>query len=387
MFDLIPESAYLHIPFCRRRCYYCDFPISVIGDRAWGDNSTAIADYVTVLCREIERAPQFGKPLKTIFFGGGTPSLLSVSQLKRILKALERRLGISAAAEISIEMDPGTFEDRQIRGYRQLGVNRVSLGAQAFQDELLQGCGRSHCCEEITMAVDLIRQAGIANLSLDLISGLPRQTPAQWQASLAAAIDLAPIHLSCYDLVLEPTTAFGKQYEPGVTPLPSDEATAQMYRCASQFLTQAGYDHYEISNYARSGYQCRHNRTYWENRPYYGFGMGAASYLEGRRFARPRQRKEYADWVAGGCFQDSLIISANERLLETLMLGLRLAEGVSLGLLGEQFGTATITQIRDRLQPYVRKGWVQQEGDRLRLSDPEGFLFSNTVLAELFIEH
>jgi len=356
----------------------------VVGDRAWGESSATIEEYVTVLCREIERAQPADAPLTTVFFGGGTPSLLAVSQLETILKTLERRLGLAAQVEISMEMDPGTFDLNQVRGYAALGVNRVSLGVQAFQDDLLQGCGRSHNRRDISIAADLIRQVGISNFSLDLISGLPGQTLAQWESSLTAAVDLAPTHLSCYDLVLEPTTAFGKQYEPGVSPLPSDEATAQMYRSASECLTGAGYEHYEISNYARSRYQCRHNRTYWENRPYYGFGMGAASYLEGRRFSRPRTRKEYATWVAQGCVADSPLVSENEQLLEMLMLGLRLAEGVSLRAIGRRFGTVVVEKICDRLQPYIREGWVHMESDRLRLSDPEGFLFSNTVLAELF---
>ncbi|MCU0537821.1 MAG: radical SAM family heme chaperone HemW [Hydrococcus sp. Prado102] len=392
----IPHSAYLHIPFCRRRCYYCDFPISVLGNKTNIDTSVAIAEYVEVLCQEIAIAPQFGQPLKTVFFGGGTPSLLNVKNLDRILEALSQRLGIASDAEISMEIDPGTFSRKQLKGYRQAGINRVSLGVQAFQDELLQLCGRSHFASDIYFAIDLIRQAGVENFSIDLISGLPHQTLQQWQASLESAIALSPAHLSCYDLVLEPVTAFGKQYQPGETPLPTDETTAQMYRLAQQMLTEAGYQHYEISNYALSGYQCRHNRVYWENRSYYGFGMGAASYVSNQRFTRPRTRVEYAAWVQqlkdNEGRIDCLETSSRDRLLETLMLGLRLREGINLSKLREQFGEAILEKIWTCLQPYITQGWVEWlaedesaiEDIQINLTDPEGFLFSNTVLAALF---
>jgi putative oxygen-independent coproporphyrinogen III oxidase len=415
----IPSSAYLHVPFCRRRCYYCDFPVFVVGDRKNGDNSGTIMQYVAALCQEIQATSNLGAPLKTIFFGGGTPSLLSVSQLSNILETLDRQFGIAAEAEISIEIDPGTFNLEQLLGYVAAGVNRVSLGAQAFQDELLQACGRSHSVAEIFAAVEIVRSAGIVNFSLDLISGLPHQTLANWQASLESAVKISPTHLSCYDLIIEPVTAFGRYFQAGAQPLPADETAAQMYRMAREILTDARYEHYEISNYARSGYQCRHNRVYWENRPYYGLGMGAASYVQGVRLTRPRKTREYYEWVReferitsqsilGGnqqngdrSIEQNFQISENEVLLETLMLGLRLASGLSLSDLADKFGQKTVDKIWNCLQPYRLQGWVEivrsdglianfVEGDllplsgNLRLSDPEGFLFSNTILSDLF---
>ncbi|MBW3587672.1 MAG: radical SAM family heme chaperone HemW, partial [Cyanobacteria bacterium 0813] len=329
-----------------------------------------------------------------------------------------------------IEIDPGTFTLEQLRGYAAAGVNRVSLGVQAFQDELLQACGRSHSVAEIFEAVEIVRSAGIVNFSLDLISGLPHQTLEQWEASLKSAVEISPTHLSSYDLIVEQGTAFGRYFEAGAQPLPADETAAQMYRLAREILTGAGYEHYEISNYARDGYQCRHNRVYWENRPYYGLGMGAASYVEGRRLTRPRKTQEYYQWVRsisglnsaatppirGETQQDiypaieqNFPVSENDVLLETLMLGLRLAEGVSLSALTQKFTQQTVDKIWRCLQPYWRQGWVEimtedraipygiaplhatlGEGAKLplsgnlRLSDPEGFLFSNTILADLF---
>jgi len=395
-----PSSAYVHIPFCRRRCYYCDFPVSVVGDRTRGESSGTISQYVEVLCQEIAIAPVLGQPLKTVFFGGGTPSLLSVNQVGKILSALDHRFGIWADAEISMEMDPGTFDLNLLRGYKAAGVNRVSLGVQAFQPELLQVCGRSHTESDIWAAVEMIRQVGIPSFSLDLISGLPHQTLEQWQATLETAMAIAPNHISIYDLTIEPVTAFGRYYQPGVHPLPTDEITAQMYRLSRQVLTGAGYEHYEISNYAQPGHQCRHNRVYWKNRPYYGFGMGATSYTQGQRFSRPRKTKEYYQWVedysAAVGWLDCPQTPPDEVLLETLMLGLRLREGVSLSALAQVFGEATLTQILTCLRPFHRQGWVEIVGTngeaipvtdtvgQLRLTDPEGFLFSNTVLATLF---
>jgi oxygen-independent coproporphyrinogen-3 oxidase len=399
----LPSSAYLHIPFCRRRCFYCDFPVYVVGDRKDGNNSAAICRYLAVLEEEISITESFCQPLETVFFGGGTPSLLTAGQVEGIIEALDCKFGIAADAEISIEMDPGTFDEEKIRGYRAAGINRVSLGVQAFEDELLALCGRSHRVADIYEAIDLLHKAEIVNIGIDLISGLPQQTMERWEFSLEGAIALSPTHISCYDLIVEPKTPFARYYEAGERPLPTEEMTAQMYRRARELLVGAGYEHYEISNYARAGYQCRHNRVYWENRPYYAFGMGAASYVGGQRLTRRRRTGEYYEWVrslqAGKETTKTGLETDRDKLLETLMLGLRLAEGLSLELLEREFGPEMLEQIWVCLQPYLELGWVEviavngelvsHKGDiphigRLRLTAPEGFLFSNTVLAALF---
>jgi putative oxygen-independent coproporphyrinogen III oxidase len=385
-----PTAAYIHIPFCRRRCYYCDFPVFVVGDRQNGSTSGNIQLYVEQLGREIDTQTNYHQPLETIFFGGGTPSLLTVAQLGQILDWLATKFGIASGAEISMEIDPGTFDLAQIQGYLQTGVNRVSIGVQAFQDNLLTVCGRSHTVADIYAAVELLHEGGVQNWSLDLISGLPQQTLTDWETSLKCAIDLNPSHISCYDLIVEAQTPFAKQYQPGNTPLPSDENTAQMYRTAQQILTLAGYTHYEISNYAQPDHQCRHNLTYWQNLPYYAFGMGAASNLEQRRFTRPRKTQEYYQWVADGSnWQTATITSDQDRFLETLMLGLRLSRGVSLKFIEFEFGIDRVNILLKCLQRYQQSGWVEvvtiESGDRyLRLSDPEGLLFSNVVLTEIF---
>ena len=383
--NTIPTSAYIHIPFCRRRCYYCDFPISVVGE---GSVSNMVEEYIAAVIKDIQLAAAT-QPLKTVFFGGGTPSLLSPQQLSRILKAIALHFGIAKDAEISMEIDPGTFNRDRLLGYLEAGLNRFSLGVQTFDEELLKICGRSHSLTDVMQAIEIIKALDIDNFSLDLISGLPHQTLKHCQTSLDTAIAIAPKHLSCYDLVLEPVTAFGKQYQPGETPLPNDDDTAEMYRLTQKTLTAAGYEHYEVSNYALPGYQCRHNRVYWKNQPYYGFGMGAAGYVSGRRFSRPRTRREYYAWLEAGAIVDAPQTDPTDYILETLMLGLRLADGVDL-----TFDRQTVKKIWSCLKPYRDRGWIEVGNDAkidsvnipktVRLSDPEGFLFSNTILAALF---
>jgi putative oxygen-independent coproporphyrinogen III oxidase len=386
-----PHSAYIHIPFCRRRCFYCDFPITVVGDRARGETSSRMQTYVEALCQEIRATPVLGPALQTVFFGGGTPSLLSVAQVAQILTTLADRFGITETAEISIEMDPGTFTRGTVQALRSLGINRVSLGVQSFQDETLAACGRTHRVHDVYQAIDDLQAVEMPVWSLDLISGLPHQTLAVWEASLAQAIAVAPSHLSVYDLTVEPGTVFSRRYVAGEFPLPTDELTADMYRTAQSWLTQAGYDHYEVSNYARPGFQCQHNRVYWKNRPYYGFGMGAASYTQQQRFHRPRKTHEYYDWLAtyraaGGAL-DCAPTTDRDRWLDRLMMGLRLSAGLNLDQLTQEFGETAIANLKKCLDPYIRQQWIalnQAPVPTVRFTDPEGFLFSNVVLVKLF---
>ncbi|PSN10953.1 coproporphyrinogen III oxidase, partial [filamentous cyanobacterium CCT1] len=390
-----PASAYIHIPFCRRRCFYCDFPISVLGNQRRGETSGTVESYMGVLCAEIAATPKLNEqPLQTVFFGGGTPSLLAVSQLEQILNQLDRRFGIAPTAEISMEMDPGTFDLDHLQGYLANGINRISLGVQALDDALLESCGRYHRVADVLRSVDWLHQVDMPNWSLDLISGLPHQTLADWETGLHKAVSLHPHHLSIYDLTVEPQTVFAKRYQPGDAPLPTDEQTATMYRLAQAFLTAQGYDHYEVSNYAQPGHQCKHNLTYWRNQPYYGFGLGATSYTQHQRVSRPRTLATYAQWVkdfqaTGGIYRE-LPIPPMEQLLDRLMVGLRLKQGIGGDEVRSLCNPATWATLRTALDPHVARGWVILEGDTwdtlqgLRLSDPEGFLFSNVVLSDCF---
>ncbi len=375
----------------------------MVGDRQRGDTSLSIRQYIETLLSEIAVTPVVGKaPLKTVFFGGGTPSLLAISQVEAVLAALRDRFHFAPNAEISMEMDPATFDLAQAQGYRAAGVNRVSLGAQDFQDELLAASGRFHRRADIFQAVECLQQAGISNISLDLISGLPHQTLDTWQDSLQQAIALNPTHLSQYDLIVEPQTAFARYFTPGEAPLPTDEHTATMYRMAQSAMAASGYEHYEICNYARPSYEAQHNLTYWKNQPCYGFGMGATSYVNHQRIDRPRTQVTYRDWVAQlvqakGRTADP-IISPQERVLEIIMVGLRLREGLCLAELYEVYGAPGLEALGRAIAPHIQNKWVVIKADditeatvtnleptsRLCLTDPEGFLMSNVVIVDAF---
>jgi len=389
-----PLSAYVHIPFCRRRCFYCDFPISVLGNQARGETSGTVAQYLTLLQREIAATPVGASTLQTVFFGGGTPSLLAPGQVEQILTWLDRRFGLAPGVEISMEMDPGTFDLERLQGYRAAGVNRVSLGVQALEDRLLEACGRDHRRREVEQSVTWLHQLGLENWSLDLIAGLPQQQLEDWQRGLEQAIAFAPRHVSVYDLTLEPQTVFGKRYHSGDDPLPTEAQTATMYRLTHQYLEDRGYHHYEVSNYAQPGHGCRHNLTYWHNQPYYGFGMGATSYTQHQRVSRPRTLAQYGEWVQTfearqGQHPDPPTPPLDQ-FLETLMLGLRLRQGIEATTLRSQSPGHTWAHLGNILKRHIDRGWVITEGqswgalDRLRLSAPEGFLFSNQVLADCF---
>ena len=380
-----------------------------MGDRKRGDTSNTITHYIETLIREIKTTPIAGERsqlLETVFFGGGTPSLLAPSQLEKILNALDQRFGIADTAEISMEMDPATFELAHAQGYKAAGINRVSLGAQAFQDEMLAASGRFHRSKDIVQAVKTLRTAGFENISLDLISGLPHQTMAHWEASLQAAIALNPTHLSIYDLVVEPQTAFARYFTPGEKPLPSDRTTADMYRVAQQTLVPLGYEHYEICNFAKPGYEAQHNLTYWRCEPNYGFGMGATSYLPQaagpQRIDRPRTQASYRNWVEQLIERrgttDDPTLPLTEQVLETIMMGLRLTPGISLLGVEEIYGDRGLKALSKAIAPHIQNQWViidsahpkdfAQTGlsarDHIRLSDPKGFLMSNVVITDAF---
>ncbi len=379
-----PQAFYIHIPFCRRKCFYCDFAITT-GKEELQER------YVEVLCKEISLTAalysQSLSILNSIFWGGGTPSLLKPNQIERILNTIAKYWTIATDAEISLEVNPGTVTEQSLKGYKSIGINRISLGAQAFQDSLLDLCGRGHSVSEIYEAVAGIKTAGFENFSLDLISGLPTQTLDRWQESLTEAIGLEPKHISVYDLTIEPNTAFYKRYRAGAKPLPTEESTVAMYLMARDRLQTAGYTHYEISNYTLPNYQSRQNLVYWHNQPYFGVGMGATSYIERYRLDRPQKMRDYLEMVAAwdrGEVPIAPRISDREALFDTLMQGLRLTQGLSLDYLINKFGIIPVQQVLKRLEIYRAQQWVYISETHIVLTQPEGWLFSDEVIGDLF---
>ncbi|KAJ3701699.1 hypothetical protein LUZ61_005404 [Rhynchospora tenuis] len=409
-----PTSAYIHLPFCRKRCHYCDFPIVALGSSSSQpgyDNDPRISNYIQVLIREIKATKlesDIQPPLETVFFGGGTPSLVSPHLIASLLDVLKSKFGLSDEPEISIEMDPGTFDNKKLSEMIELGVNRVSLGVQSFQEELLQVCGRAHALKEVYEAIEMVSSCeGLENWSMDLISSLPHQTERMWEESLKCTVDAGPTHVSVYDLQVEQGTKFEQLYTPGVFPLPTDVQSADFYKMASKTLTEAGYNHYEISSYAKDAYQCKHNLMYWQNKSFYGFGLGSASYTNGIRFSRPKRLNEYVEWVqrleVGTVGYGTGDVEVKDMAMDVVMLSLRTARGLDLKEFGKEFGWQLASKLCEAFRPFVDRGLVVPldqdrivlssdefelgKGERtyfIRLSDPDGFLLSNELISVAF---
>ena len=380
-----PRSAYVHIPFCHRRCFYCDFPVVPLGDRAAGDSSRSVAQYLRWLEEEISSSPS-GPPLSTVYIGGGTPSLLSVPQVVRLLALLNRQFGLAPGAEITMEVDPADGCAERLAGYHAAGVNRISLGAQSFDNSLLAVIGRRHSGQDIRTAVALLNREGLCRWSLDLISGLPGLTPALWETTLDKALSLSPPHVSLYDLTIGEGTVFDRWLEQGRLSLPPESATAAMLDRAAQRLQAAGLRRYEISSYALPGHACRHNRVYWGGGHWWGFGMGATSSVAWRRLTRPRTRAGYEAWLHGPR-RGAPPSSAKERLEDLLITGLRRSEGVNRQQLAQwcPLPLEALMTLSPRLERDCAQGLLCCEGPCLRLSQPHGFRLSNQVLADCLL--
>ena len=384
-----PRSAYVHIPFCHRRCFYCDFPVVPLGDRVDGGTSRSVGEYLGWLAEEIGSSPP-GPPLSTVYIGGGTPSLLGAAQVARLLALLNHRFGLAPGAEITMELDPDDVCAERLQGYHGAGVNRISLGAQSFDNGLLAATGRRHSRQHIETAVALLKAEGMGRWSLDLVSGLPGLTPALWEATLDAALALSPPHLSIYDLTIGEGTVFDRWLSQGRLCLPPETTTATMLDRAAQRLGAVGLRRYEISSYAVPGHACRHNRVYWGGGHWWGFGMGAASNVAGRRLTRPRTRSGYRAWLHGGDGKSNGAeppVSAKERLEDLLITGLRRSEGVNRQRLAQQCALPpeALTTLSPRLEKDRAQGLLCCEGPCLRLSQPQGFRFSNQVLADCLL--
>ena len=395
-----PRSAYIHIPFCHRRCFYCDFAVVPLGDQAdasGGPGSRSIALYLEQLLEEISLSPA-GPPLATVYIGGGTPSLLTPAQVGQVLKALRQRFGLQSGAEISLEMDPASFGRLDLEALTQQGVNRVSLGGQSFDDEVLASLGRRHRRADLLEACAWLQaavvQGRLASWSLDLIRNLPDQTDAAWADQLEQALASKAPHLSIYDLSLEPGTVFSRLEQRGDLQMPDEDGAADRIAATSERLSRAGYCRYEISNFALPGHASRHNRVYWSGAGWWAFGLGATSAPWGERLARPRTREAYGSWLQEqrlrgpdpSLVQDTASpLSVEDRLL----VGLRRHEGVDLIHQAECCGWSAadcqhwLPSLEQRWEPFRQSGLMQCQGSRWRLTDPLGMAVSNAALVEL----
>jgi putative oxygen-independent coproporphyrinogen III oxidase len=381
-----PRAAYLHIPFCHRRCFYCDFAVVPLGDHADGAHSGSIAAYLPLLQAEIAASPN-PAPLSTLYIGGGTPSLLTPEQMGQLLDGLRQHFGFAPGAEITLEMDPASFDRPRLEGMLALGINRVSLGGQSFDDAVLERLGRRHRRRHLLQAAGWLRQARaageLASWSLDLIQGLPEQDLPHWRQQLQQALELEPPHLSVYDLIVEPGTVFERLQQRGQLPLPDPDLGADLMDLTGELLRGAGYGRYEISNYALPGHASRHNRVYWSGAGWWGFGLGATSAPNGQRLARPRTREAYAAWLQT---PDAASAPPGQPPFdEWLMVGLRRREGVNLEQLARAAGLSAADEgsLQALMAPWRQRGLLLVEGRRWRLADPQGLALSNAVLREL----
>ena len=374
-------GIYIHIPFCVAKCRYCDFvsrPLS----------AGALEPYLAALDREIAAAPEAGRRAGSVFFGGGTPSLLDGRQLGRLLAVVRSAFVIESGAEISIEANPGTLTAAKAADFNALGVNRVSLGVQSLDDALLARIGRRHTRREAIAAFELLRAAGFDNLGIDLIHGLPGQSPAVFRRDLARAIDLGPEHLSLYALGIEAGTSFAADLAAGRLTLPGEREEMAMLSLAGELTAAAGYGRYEISNFARPGSRCRHNLDCWNLGEYRGFGAGAHSFLRSPaplRLANTPDVDDYVLRVASGCDTVAMRENPSPRQFagEALMLGLRTADGVDEPAFASAHGGTPAGLFPEAAALGGERGWIESVDGRLRLTD-QGLLFSDQIFRLLF---
>jgi oxygen-independent coproporphyrinogen-3 oxidase len=373
-----PAGIYIHIPFCRSRCSYCDF--------ATGLYESALAKrYVASVVSEMTSWREVEQPetVDTIYFGGGTPSLLSPAQLEVLLNAAHKRFDVSPNAEVTMEMNPGTVTPEALAAFRELGINRASFGAQTFDDRELARLGRSHSSDDTRRTYSLLRDAGFDNVSFDLIAGLPGQTLNGWTRNLTEAFALQPQHLSFYLLEVHEGTPLATHIKTGLQPAPDEDLAAEMYRAMLESAARAGYQHYEISNLCLPGFESRHNTKYWTGAPYYGLGCSAHSFDgESRRWANERDLSKYVAIVERN--ESPLVedrrLTEDDRRAEAVFLGMRMMAGVRTGEFKELFGVDLRTLHADDLESFQQAGLIEFDGDLLKLTRA-GALLSNEVFA------
>lgn len=375
------RSLYVHVPFCRRKCAYCDFASHV-------PRPGQFERYVRALRGELAlRQGELADRLETCYFGGGTPTALPLDVLTPLLEPLGGRL--AEQGELSIESNPATVTRELAERLCELGVNRVTLGAQSFVPSELETLGRLHGPGEIERAADTLRAAGMSNLAIDLIYAIPGQSPADWQTSLEQALALVPEHVSCYALSIEPHTPLHARWQGGELSQTHEETQRDMYDQAVEVLGAAGYEHYELSNFARPGRACRHNLVYWRNGTYLGVGPAACSYLAGRRRANP---SDFDAWLAPleaspptlPPTQDETL-PPSEAMGEALMLGLRLTAGVDETAFASRYGQTPLEAFPRSIARQIELGALRREAGRLRL-DREAYFTSDSVLADILAE-
>lgn len=361
-----PSSAYIHIPFCRRKCLYCDFT-------SYPGRESLFGEYTEALVAEIRAAS--GKfPLtniSTLYVGGGTPNILPIDLISLVLDEIRP----NPTAEMSIEANPGIKDGSSFRELKTAGFNRLSLGFQSFHDRELRQLGRIHTSGEAVRAFDDANEAGFENIGIDLMYGIPGQTPASWRETIEKALEPGPQHISLYSLTIEEGTPFHDMS----LDLPGEDAEADMYEVAIQILTDAGYVHYEISNFALPGFECRHNINYWKNDQYFGFGAGATSYIEGTRATNSADLEEYIKNPGVPAFSEHL--TGRRSMGETMFLGLRMLEGVDIEAFQARYKKDPFDIFNSEINRLADLGFIRFKRNRIMLTK-KGLFFANEAFSE-----
>jgi oxygen-independent coproporphyrinogen III oxidase len=380
------HSIYLHIPFCSTKCTYCAF-------NTYTNLEALVEPFVQALIREIGVVSAPDRAVHTVFFGGGTPSLLTLEQLKRILQTIRLHFNLLPDAEISLEANPNDLDFAYLSGLKAVGVNRLSIGMQTANPNELALFARRHDNDAVARAVFSARAAGFDNLNLDLIYGFSHQTMDSWQTTLQQALALKPEHLSLYALGLEDGTPMKAWVDRGKLPAPDDDLTADMYEMATDVLADAGYEQYEISNWSKPGRQCRHNLQYWRNLPYLGLGPGAHGYVDGVRYATVLSPRRYIDVMEDirqsytipytPATADPVVVTPDDEIAETLIMGLRLTqEGIKRQVFQQRFGIDLVELHRPIIEKYERYGLLYFDDKVVKITQ-QGRLLSNQIFREL----
>lgn len=361
------QSCYIHIPFCKRHCPYCDFAVFI------DQRSQYHSNYIDKLIYEIA-SRSTPSTLKTLYFGGGTPSILSGDLTEKLFEALHRHFTITSTTEITIEINPGTVDKYKLQTYKDLGINRLSIGVQTFDEASLNSLNRGHTVSDVYETINLAQNLNYENISIDLIYGLPNQSLDSWQQSIQTALSLSIPHISCYSLMIETDTPFSLKYTPTHPDLPAETTLSQMYTYLCETLNTNNFSHYEVSNFALPGYESKHNMTYWSMKPYYGFGVGAHEYINSQRQAHTKSLLEYLSNPL------NLYYLETDIQLEELMLSLRTKQGLNLQNYQQKYNVNISTN--PILQKLQEKNLISFNDQYLSLTE-EGFLLSNEIITQL----
>ncbi|NLL42849.1 MAG: radical SAM family heme chaperone HemW [Firmicutes bacterium] len=373
-------GVYVHIPFCAQKCYYCDFYSVVVSE----DFPTLAGNYLVSLRQEAlyYRKIWGEQPLDSLFIGGGTPSVIPPEELAGLVSWLLKELPFVAEPEVTMEANPHSLTAAGVEVLSAAGVNRISLGVQAFQNNLLKSIGRIHRAEQIGESVEALRKAGVDNINLDLMFGLPGQRVQDWLNTLESALALEPAHLSCYGLILEENTPMEKWVSEGLMEVPNDDGQAEMYEAACRILKGSGYEHYEISNFALPGKRSSHNLLYWQNKPFIGLGSGATGYIGGNRYRNiPDLWRYMQSWHEGGpLYEDCDQVSVEREMDETMMVGMRLLAGVDEASFCRRYGISFWELYQPAINDLLARGLVEWDGAKLRVTRL-GLFLENQVSA------